>query len=343
MKEPLDVLRANQIPAEPVSRPWLIEHLWIRNAVGVIGGAPKSCKSWMGLDMAVSVASATPCLGRFPVLHPGPTLLYLAEDALAQVRERIQGFCAHRNLPMEHLDLYVIDAPCLRLDTETDQQRLVGAIERVQPRLLLLDPLVRLHRCDENSAQEMSRLLGFFRQLQRTFAMAVILVHHASKKNRAHPGQALRGSSDLHAWTDSSAYLARKPPGILLTLEHRSQAAPQPMLIHLVANQDGQAPHLELAAEPSALCTQPPEPSLSQAVQHLLESAHSPMTRTQIRNTLRVKNQTLGQALVHLQACGNIRKTPRGWIPRTEDIPAQPPSPLNLANKEEHLPFPQET
>lgn len=343
MKDPLDVLRAHQIRADPVRRPWLIEHLWTRNAVGVIGGAPKSCKSWMGLDMAVSVASATPCLGRFPVLHPGPSLVYLAEDALPQVRERIRGICAHRSLPMERLDLYVIDAPCLRLDSEADQQRLVEAVERVNPRLLLLDPLVRLHRCDENSAQEMSRLLGFFRQIQRTFAVAVILVHHASKKNRAHPGQALRGSSDLHAWTDSSAYLARKPAGILLTLEHRSQAAPEPMSIHLVTSHDGLSPHLELAPETSPQCTASPEPSLSNAVQNLLNAAPTPMTRTQIRNTLRVKNQTLGQTLVHLQDSGCIRKTPRGWTPCMQDIPTQPPaSPLNLANQE-HLPFLQKT
>jgi hypothetical protein len=39
--------------------------LWIHNGVGTIGGLPKSCKSWMGLDMAVSVASRTESLAEF--------------------------------------------------------------------------------------------------------------------------------------------------------------------------------------------------------------------------------------------------------------------------------------
>ena len=46
---------------------------------------PKACKSWLGLEMAVSVASATPCLGTFPVREPGGVLIYLAEDSLEAV------------------------------------------------------------------------------------------------------------------------------------------------------------------------------------------------------------------------------------------------------------------
>ncbi|MBM4345172.1 MAG: AAA family ATPase [Deltaproteobacteria bacterium] len=96
-------------------------------------------------------------------------------------------------------------AGVLRLDPQTDQRRLAQAVQRYRPRLLLLDPLVRLHRLDENSASEISGLLGYLRHLQRWGNVAVVLVHHASKKLRAQPGQGLRGSSDLHAFGDSNA------------------------------------------------------------------------------------------------------------------------------------------
>src|SRR5690606_28356362 len=69
--------------------PWLVRSLWSEQAVGFIAGTPKSCKSWLGLDLAISVASATPCLERFEVEQPGPTLVFLAEDSLHQVRRRI--------------------------------------------------------------------------------------------------------------------------------------------------------------------------------------------------------------------------------------------------------------
>ena len=52
------------------------------------------------------------------------------------------------------------------------------------PRLLLLDPLVRLHGVDENHAGEVAELLAYFRLLQRRLDLSVILVHH-TRKNAA--------------------------------------------------------------------------------------------------------------------------------------------------------------
>ena len=58
-----------------------MEGLWGASSVGVIGGAPKCAKTWLGLDMALSVATGTACLGKYAVPEPGPVLVYLAEDA----------------------------------------------------------------------------------------------------------------------------------------------------------------------------------------------------------------------------------------------------------------------
>jgi hypothetical protein len=84
----LPVQRASELEIRPQEKTWLIQQLWGQAAVGIVGGAPKCCKSWLGLDMALSIASATPCLGRFAVQARGPALVYLAEDALS-------AWCAH--------------------------------------------------------------------------------------------------------------------------------------------------------------------------------------------------------------------------------------------------------
>ena len=70
------------------------------SSVGVIGGAPKCAKTWLGLDLALSVATGTACLGKYAVPEPGPVLVYLAEDALPVVRERIEGMARHRGLDL---------------------------------------------------------------------------------------------------------------------------------------------------------------------------------------------------------------------------------------------------
>ena len=65
----LPVRLAHELDACPEDQRWLIEGLWSAEAVGILGGEPKCCKSFLALDMAVAVASGAPCLRRFPTIR----------------------------------------------------------------------------------------------------------------------------------------------------------------------------------------------------------------------------------------------------------------------------------
>lgn len=286
---------------------WLVEGLWLASACGIIGGQPKCCKSWLGLDLAVSVASDTPCLGRFAVKGAGPTLVFLAEDAVEAVRARVDGICKSRGLAVSSLDLSVVTSSALRLDEKADQERLTRTVEAMRPRLLLLDPLVRLHRLDENNAREISGLLGYLRELERRFQVAVVLTHHASKRGSSRPGQALRGSSDLHAFGDSNLYLARFGDDIELTVEHRSAPAIQPVRLRLEGLD--RAPHLAPVAQAAAATG---KQDLADRIIEHIHRAGGAVPRAGLRAALRVNNQRLGQALAALQAAGRVASSPAG-------------------------------
>src|SRR5262245_467248 len=113
---PHPVVRVGEIPSQEKAQRWLVEGLWGDRSVGVIGGAPKCSKTWLGLDLAQSVATGTACLGRSAVPEPGPVLIYLAEDAPQVVRERIGGMARHRGLDLAKVEVHVITAPVLRLN-----------------------------------------------------------------------------------------------------------------------------------------------------------------------------------------------------------------------------------
>jgi hypothetical protein len=307
--DPFPVVRIDQIPREENAQRWLVDGLWGNSSVGVIGGAPKCLKTWLGLDLALSVATGTPCLGRYPVPRPGPVLIYLAEDALAVVRERVQGMAQHRGLELVGVDLHVITAPSLRLDRPPHQKRLLETAKRLRPRLLLLDPLVRLHGVDENNAKEVAELLAYFRLLQRQLDLSVILVHH-TRKNAAGgvaAGQGLRGSGDLHAFGDSNLYLRRVRQQLVLLNEHRAAAASPPVTLELV-DTDAATTHLEVVAEPQGggQC------NLQERVLACLVPGEA-FTRAKLRDVLSVQNQRLGEALETLERAGKIRRTPAGW------------------------------
>ena len=306
----LVVKKIADIQTENTTQKWLVKDLWGKEAVGIIGGAPKCCKSWLGLDIAISVASNTPCLDRFNVERQGPALVYLAEDAAHMVKERVLGICCHRRLDIQTLELYIIDAPSLRLDLETDRQKLTDALQRIKPVLLLLDPLVRLHRADENSSADISLILGFLREIQRRFNTAVILVHHMSKKHRAQLGQALRGSGDLHAFGDCNAYLVRKDKRLLLSLEHRFAPTGDPIPLNLVS--DKSENNTYLAAESSSNYEAIRFP-IGEALRRTLADSDKPLTRTALRSILKVNNHRLGLALKDLENKNIIARQAGGW------------------------------
>lgn len=319
--EPLPVVQAADLAKDVPAQRWLIRDVWTWRARGVLGGEPKLGKTWLGLDISISVASGTPCLGHYEVEEPGRALIYLAEDDEPDVRCRIEAICVHRGLDVNNLDLHVITVPVLRLDRRTDQQRLVATLEHFRPRLLLLDPLVRIHRLDENDARDISGLLGFLTELGRHFETAIALTHHTSKKSRKRPGQALRGSSDLYAWGKSYAFLSAQRDCLLLTLEHRSAPAPKPVRVALVSRPDGTATHFEVLPGQGPRADNQ-EPSLSERVLELLRSASKPLLRRELRERLRINNKQLGDVLVKLERARQIRREPKGWC-----LPTRSPSP----------------
>jgi len=172
---------AHRLALEPEKSRWLVEGFWSERAVGIVGGEPKCCKSFLALDLAVSVASGTPFLRRFPVHGKGRVLLFAAEDSPCVVRARLEGIALAAGVDFTALEVFVITVPSLRLDLQDDRERLRATVESLRPRLLVLDPFVRLHRIDENVAAEVAPLLENLRGLERCFAVAIALVHHAKK------------------------------------------------------------------------------------------------------------------------------------------------------------------
>jgi hypothetical protein len=316
----LPTLLAHRLAERPTERRWLIDELWGDEAVGIVGGEPKCCKSFLALDMAVSVASSVPCLRHFAPMQTGRVLLYAAEDALHVVRQRLAGIAAAAGRALADLDIHVITAPSVRLDVEDDRAALAQTIAALNPKLLVLDPFVRLHRIDENISGEVAPLLAYLRDLQRRFHVAVVLVHHARKGSaKMRAGQALRGSSEFHAWGDSNLYLRRHGDQLTLSVEHRAAAAITAVSLHLAT--DGDAVALAMTGRhpaesaPSTVTTAPPPPpTVEHKIEEHLASAAVPVTAAALRKLCRIRNATLTTALADLVAAGRVRKGPAGYM-----------------------------
>jgi hypothetical protein len=231
------------------------------------------------LDLAVAVASGTPCLRRFSVPQPGRVLLYAAEDALHIVRSRLEGICAAAGIGLRDLDVHVITAPTLRLDLPTDRGRLQQTVADLAPRLLVLDPFVRLHRIDENASGEVAPLLAYLRELQR------------------------------HAWGDSNLYLRRDGPKLTLTVEHRAAPSTPAIELELVSRNEA----LALEVLTSAPCESPASTSIDERITAALLDASQPLSISELRLLCRVRNATLYERLTAMTAAGRLHRGADGY------------------------------
>lgn len=338
----LSVTPAHKLKAVPPQHQWLIHGLWAKEAVGIIGGEPKSYKSFLALSIAVAVTSGKPCLQSFAVKQTGRVLLYAAEDAAHIVRDRLDKICAFQGIELADLDLWIITSPSIHLDIQTERLNLAETVEKLKPTLLILDPFVRLHTgIDENLSSAVAPILNSLRKIQTRHHCAVLIVHHA-RKGAAHirGGQALRGSSEFHAWGDSNLFLRRKKDLLLLDIEHRNQKGQTAIpLLLLVKEQSLALVRNEMTDNLTGnLATSQDIKDNTSRVLQSLRDAKTPLRIRDIRELCHIRTVTLTEILKQLVSSNKVQKTKDGWSiqhPLPQLQPCTNPNPNQLL-----FPFP---
>ena len=118
--------------------------------------------------------------------------------------------------------------------------------------MLILDPIVLLFRTDDSGPQQLSRLLGYLRGLQRHFLLAIAVVHHSSvalSSSEFDPQPHIPDA--LSAWADSMLLIKNHDGQLRLHINHRFAAAPDPVSIELVPHRNGLGPLLKVASSPA--------------------------------------------------------------------------------------------
>jgi hypothetical protein len=236
--------------------------------------------------------------------------LFAAEDAAHIVRQRLEGIAAAAAVDFQSLEVHLITVPTLRLDRHEHQAALAATVGELKPKLLVLDPLVRLHSIDENLAAEVAPLLAYLRTLQRCHNTAVALVHHARKGAHERGGQALRGSSDLHAWGDSNLYLRRHGQNLQLSTEHR--AAPGLDRLPLALKINPPALALEVITTPPPVA-EAGRPSPLDRIEQLLREATTALSQRQLREQARMRTCHVVDALAKLTESGRVIRSGEGY------------------------------
>jgi hypothetical protein len=207
---------------------WLIKDFWTRKSHGIVAGEPKSFKSTLVMDMMVSVASGRPFLGKFEVIDKGPVIMIQNENAAWIMKDRLSKIRSSKGLvgnlkskgngrfdiefPPE-LPIYYVNQQGFSLSNPRHQELLLELLEKIHPRLLILDPLYLMFNGDINSAKELNPALSWLLYIKEKYELSLVLVHHWNKSgSSSRGGQRMLGSTTLHGWIESAWYLSVVDP-----------------------------------------------------------------------------------------------------------------------------------
>lgn len=244
-KPDLELLTGDTWGTEPRPR-WLVDEIWREGVCGFIAGDPKNYKSWVALDLAISIASGEPFLGVYRIKRPGPVIFIEEEDRQGELEDRASAIFNARSPHYHHdgyfikqgkglvwapptpLPLYkVISKKFLASDPGwqawlADQVRATGAV------MVIIDTLgTTAGDTDiDRGSEVLNEILSPLKDISHDNQCAIAVVHHNRKSGEATGGRRMLGSHHLFGWTEDSLFFG-PPQGNKVVIERSSKAASQ--------------------------------------------------------------------------------------------------------------------
>jgi len=251
----------SDVVQQRIPRPrWLIKDIWTKGGLGFISGAPKSYKSWMALDMAVSITTGTPFLNQpgFTVDKPRPVLYLQEEDDIRLVMERLAliteskapdqfwegqiewtGELTDDGTPTSDSLMWAppVSPIPLAMHVQTGfiatdegwQAWLDDILNEGKFAMVIIDTLgTVVGEVDtDKSGELMTKMLKPLRVVARKHDTAICIVHHNKKAahNQERAGLGMLGATALHAWVECAIYARSKDVNGEIAIEREAKLA----------------------------------------------------------------------------------------------------------------------
>lgn len=198
---------------------WMADGVWPATSLLALCGPPGSGKSFVAMDLALSVATRRSWLGR--AVMPG-SVLYVAAEGSAGMRQRVMAWKNNAGVTSVTGVGFVIETANLLQATDVDH--VMRALDGLpdEPRLIVFDTLARsMPGGDENDTEDMSMVVDHIDKLRRLTSASIMVVHHTRKDSDTE-----RGSTALRGGVDTMAFVREDETGRILVCEKQKDAAP---------------------------------------------------------------------------------------------------------------------
>ena len=190
------------------SRP-IVEGL-LHEGMLLFGGKSKRGKSWLMLDLALSVATGSRVWGHFTVPEPQPVLYMALEDGRGRIKQRL-----HDIRPGVKTNGYLQLLYNFPLLNNGGLEKLQGYIESRRYRLIVIDVLARVEpaarRGSENTYLDIYNMFAPLQDLHRQHPLCLAMVTHLRKAEADDIFDTLHGSVGYQGVQDALWVLERPP------------------------------------------------------------------------------------------------------------------------------------
>jgi hypothetical protein len=163
----------------------------LQNDMLLIAGAKKSRKTFLVYNLGLALTLGKSFAG-FNIDEKHKVLMFSAEGGYYPNRDRFQKMCSGLESP-EFGDFHICFDSRLKIENDKDYENIKERIVEFDSDVVIIDPFIKFHSKDENSAQEMGFILERLRYLIEDHSISIILVHHQGKEPKA----GARGSSAI--------------------------------------------------------------------------------------------------------------------------------------------------
>ena len=217
--EPFETLDQDAVWSMPPVE-FLVDQLLPERSFTMMYGAPGSGKSFLAIDMALSITNGLPWHG---YETKQGAVLYIAGEGVAGMGKRWKAWTKHKGLT-EKADMHVLPVAVNFMD-ETEITRLLYTIDKLdrQFAMVVVDTVHRsMHGAEENSAAEMAKVIDACDTIQRHTGGTMLAVHHSGKSQ----AQGARGSNSLLGAVSTSLMVGKSEDIVTLRVEKQKDAEP---------------------------------------------------------------------------------------------------------------------
>jgi hypothetical protein len=180
----LDLRPIGQFVQESHEIEFLIQDVIVAGQPGVIAARFKSLKTSLAIDAIISMATAKPFLGYWPVPKPVSCLILSAESGKAAIKETCCRIAASKRLDARDIDLGLFSTLSPALQSKDCLAGIQRVIEERELRCLMIDPAyMAIADANQNDLVAMAKIFGPLGRIIESTGCSIILVHHYRKNS----------------------------------------------------------------------------------------------------------------------------------------------------------------